>query len=153
MIVFADTSALGSLYLGDEADSSWIMDTILHGEDPVVVCELADVELASLLVRAERDGRIDSAGVSERLSAYARHTADDGPIGVVHVATETFAEARALVLQSSLRTLDAIHLAAARLVSSSSADTVALLTRDARQAGAATDLGLVLYEAPSQTSG
>ena len=148
MIVFADTSALGSAYLGDEADGSWIAGVIFDGEDPVVVCELADVELASLLARAESDGRIDGAGVSERLDAYADHTADDGPIGVLPFAEGTVAQARAFVLGTPIRTLDAMHLAAARLLAESSGDTVALLTRDVRQAGAAVDLGFTLYEAP-----
>ncbi|MDA8071801.1 MAG: type II toxin-antitoxin system VapC family toxin [Actinomycetota bacterium] len=149
MIVFADTSALGSAYLGDEADGSWIADTIFEGQDPVVVCELVDVELASLLARAQRDGRIDAAGVSERLDAYADHTADDGPIGVVPLAKDTLAQARAFVLQTPVRTLDAIHLAAARLLADATADTVVLLTRDVRQASAATSLGFRLHEAPS----
>ena len=64
MIVFADTSALGSVYLGDEEDGSWIEWVIFDGPDPVVVCELADVEFASLLARARREDRIDEAGVA-----------------------------------------------------------------------------------------
>ncbi|MHB8293132.1 MAG: type II toxin-antitoxin system VapC family toxin [Acidimicrobiales bacterium] len=142
----ADTSALGSAYLGDEADGSWVADVIFDGEDPVVVCELADVELARLLARAERDGRIDSAGVSERLDAYAGHTADDGPIGVVPLAEGTLAQARAFVLGTPIRTSDAIHLAAARLLAEPSGDTVVLLTLDVRQARAAVDLGFTLYD-------
>ena len=147
MIVFADTSALGSVYLGDDADGSWIAEVIFDGHDPVVVCELADVELASLLARARRDGRIDVAGVAERLDAYGCHTADDGPIGVVPVARETLARARSIVLQAPVRTLDAIHLAAAQILADASDDIVVLLTRDARQASAAADLGVMLYEA------
>ena len=43
MIVFADTSAIGSAYLGDESDGRWISDVIFDGPDPVVISELADV--------------------------------------------------------------------------------------------------------------
>ncbi len=148
MIVFADTSAVGSAYLGDDADGSWIAEVVFGGRDPVVVCELTDVELASLLARARRDGRIDEPGVAERLDAYADHTADNGPIGVVPIATETLARARSIVLHAPVRTLDAIHLAAAQLLANASDDVVVLLTRDARQASAAEDLGFPLYEAP-----
>ncbi len=93
MIVFADTSALGSVYLGDEEDGSWIEWVIFDGPDPVVVCELADVEFASLLARARREDRIDEAGVAERLEMYADHTADDGPIGVVPLTGDTLVRA------------------------------------------------------------
>ena len=37
MIVFADTSAIGSAYLGDESDGRWISDVIFEGPDPVVI--------------------------------------------------------------------------------------------------------------------
>jgi predicted nucleic acid-binding protein len=145
LIVFADTSALGSAYLGDEADSEWIGEVIFEGPDPVVVCEMADVELASLLRRAHRDGRIDEAGAYERLDAYTDHTADDGPVGVVPLVGETLARAKSFVLQASVRTLDAVHLAAAQLLADSSDDNVVLLTRDSRQAEAAAALGFTLY--------
>ncbi|MHB1519227.1 MAG: hypothetical protein ACYCVN_13025 [Acidimicrobiales bacterium] len=95
------------------------------------------MELASLLARAERDGRIDAVGVSERLDAYADHTSDDGPIGVVPFVEGALGRARALVLGTPSRTFEAaIHLAAALLLAESSGDTVVLLTRDVCQAGA-----------------
>lgn len=148
MIVFADTTAVASAYLDDEADGSWIAEVLFDGRDPVVVCELTDVAFASLLARARRDGRLDERGVAERLDAYADHTADDGPIGVVPVSTETLARARSIVLHARVRTLDAIHLASAQLLATASDDIVVLLTRDARQASAAVDLGFTLYDAP-----
>ena len=150
MIVFADTSALGSLYLGDEVDGSWIAAVVLDGHDPVAICEVADVELANLLVRARRDGRIDASGVAERLDAYRHHTADDGPIGVVPVTKDTLVRARSIVSQAPVRTLDAIHLAAAQILAETSDDVVVLLTRDSRQAIAAADVGFTLYEAPER---
>lgn len=148
MIVFADTSALGSAYLGDEEDGPWIGDVMFEGPDPVVVCELADVELASLLARARADGRIDENGVTERLDAYNDHTADDGPIGVVPLTVDTLARAQQFVLRAAVRTLDALHLAAAQLLADASDDDVAVLTRDRRQARAAEDLGFALYPRP-----
>jgi predicted nucleic acid-binding protein len=150
LIVFLDTSALGSMYLGDEDDGAWIAEVVFTGHDPVVVCELADVELASLLARALRGGRITEAEVAERLDAWADHTCDDGPIGVAPVRSDTLARARSLVLEEQVRTLDAIHLAAAQVLAEASDDAVTLLTRDARQASAAVGVGLPLYERPTR---
>ena len=131
MTLFTDTSALGSAYLGDEIDAEWIGNVLFEGSDPVVICELADVEFASLPARAKSDGRIDEAGLTERLDAYDDHTADDGPIGVVPLTHATLVRARELVLRTSVRTLDALHLAAAGLLADASDDTVMILTNDA----------------------
>ena len=145
MILFADTSALGSAYPGDEIDAEWIGNVLFEGSDPIVICELADVEFAGLPARAKSDGRIDEAGMTERLDAYNDHTADDGPIGVVPLTHATLVRARELVLRTSVRTLDALHLAAAGLLADASDDTVMILTNDARQATAAEALGFALY--------
>lgn len=149
MIVFVDTSALGAAHLGDEADGEWIARVLLEGVDPEVVCELADVELASLLALARRDGRIDAAGMEERLARYAAHTSDGGPIGVVPLTGATVRAARQMVLEAPVRTLDALHLAAARQLAEASADPIELLTLDDRQADAAAALGLPLFRRPA----
>ncbi|HEY5303014.1 MAG TPA: type II toxin-antitoxin system VapC family toxin [Acidimicrobiales bacterium] len=146
MIIFADASAVGSAYLGDEADGHWISDVIFDGPDPVVISELADVEFASLLVRANSDGRIDESEMAECLAAYKVDTADDGPIGVVPISHDSFSRAQQFVLQVSIRTLDALQLAAAQLLSDTNDDDVVVLTLDHRQAVAAQALGLALYD-------
>ena len=148
MIVFVDTSALGSVYLGDEADGRWIGDVIFNGPDPVVICEIADVEMASLLAQARRDGRIDDSGVTERVDAYNDHTAVDGPIGVLPLNHDTLARAQQFALRVQVRTLDALHLAAAQILAEASDDEISILTRDIRQASAAEDLGLTLFTQP-----
>lgn len=114
----------------------------------MVICELADVELASLLRRARRDGRIDDDGVSERLDAYRAHTAATGPLAVVPLNQATIGRARELVLKTTVRTLDALHLAAAQLLAEVSKEDIILLTRDAAQATAAAALGFSLYAVP-----
>ncbi len=150
MIVYLDTSALGSAYLGGEAAAGWISDVLLSGPDPVVTSELTDVELASLLARARRDGRIDTAGVRDRLDAYAAHTADPGPIGIAPVTRTTLVRAADFVLRAPVRTLDAIHLAAARLLAESGSEEIAILTRDVRQGQAAAALGFALHPRPAR---
>ncbi len=142
MILFVDTSALGSVYLDDEVDSTRIAQVIFHGPDPVVLSELADVELASLLARARREGRIDETGMADCLAAYLRHTADNGPLGVLPLTHDTVLRAREIVLDFPVRTLDALHLAAASILADASEEHVAILTRDVRQASAAQSLGL-----------
>ena len=150
MIIFADTSVIGSAYLGDESNGHWISDVIFDGPDPVVISELADVEIASLLVRANSDGRIDASEMAECLAAYKEHTADDGPIGVVPITHESFSRAQQFVLQVSIRTLDALHLASAQLFADAIDDNVVVLTLDRRQAVAAQALGLTLYDGPAK---
>jgi predicted nucleic acid-binding protein len=145
LIISADTSALGCAYLGDEVDANWICDVIFNGPDPVVICELVDVELASLLDDARSDHRIDGEGIHERLEAYQDHTADDGPIGVVPLTHEIVERAQRFVLKASLRTLDALHLAAAQQVADAGNDEITILTLDDRQARAAEILGFTLY--------
>ena len=148
MIVFADTSALGSAYLGDEADAGWMGEVIFAGSDPVVVSQLAEVEFASLLSRARSDGRLDHDGVSERLDAFADDSSDGGPIGVLPLNAETIIDARSIVLRWPVRTLDALHLATARLLAAGTDDDVAVLSRDRRQIAAAEQIGLALLTQP-----
>jgi predicted nucleic acid-binding protein len=150
MIIFADTSAIGSAYLGDEAHGRWISDVMLDGPDPVVISELVDVEFAGLLVRAKSDGRISASEMAECLAAYTEHTADDGPIGVVPITHDSFSRAQQFVLQVSIRTLGALHLATAQLLADTNDDNVVVLTLDHRQAVAAQALGLTLYEGPAK---
>jgi predicted nucleic acid-binding protein len=145
VIVYVDTSALGSAYLDDEADGEWIGELVLRGPDPAVTCELTDVELGSAFARAWRAGRIDEAGASARLEVYEAHTADGGPLGIVPVTHDTLLMARSFVLRTSIRTIDAVHLAAARILADGCKDEVVILTRDNRQGAAAAALGFTLH--------
>jgi hypothetical protein len=79
-----------------------------------------------------------------QLRQEAADTSDAGPLGVLPVSHETFAAARKFVLQTDIRSLDALHLASARDLTESAAD-VAVLTRDRRQAAAARALGFRLH--------
>ena len=152
MIVFADTSALGSAYLGDEADGSWIRQILFDSEHQVVISQLADVEFASLLARARRSGRLDGDGLTELLEAYEDDTDDDGSLAVVPLTRDTFVTARQFVFEASVRTLDALQLASAEVLSNSRNERVDFLTRDVRQAQAAEALGFTLL-GPGPESG
>ena len=148
MIVFVDTSALASAYLGDESDGSWIAEVIFDGPDPVVVSELADLEIARTLAGARQSGRIDIDEMNDRLDAYNDHTTTDGPIGALPVTSDTIQRAKQFVLRGKLRSLDSLHLAAAQLLAETSNEDVVILTRDDKQSLGAEDLGFTLYPAP-----
>ncbi len=146
MIIFADTSALGSMYLDDEEDGAWIRQVIFDGDHQVVISQLADVEFVSLLERAKQRGRIDDDGLAERLAAFEDDTDDEGTLAVVPLTRDTFLTARHFVLAAAVRTLDALQLACADAVFNSSSEPVSILTRDLRQAEAATALGFTLFQ-------
>lgn len=103
------------------------------------------IEVSGALVRAGRVGRGDSgtliAALDEDLSA-------DGPINVVAAPSDQVeASALELAREHGLRTLDAWHLATARLTAPKLAapgEPVAFATRDAEQAAVAESLGFAL---------
>lgn len=146
MIVYIDTSALGRVYLGDQTDSAELSRVVCEGDRPVITSELTDVEIASAFARASREGVIDPATAGALLQQYAADTSDAGPVGVVALDSDTIALAQRYVLSASLRTLDAIHLAACTRFAESTADEVRLLSRDHRQIEAARALGIALVE-------
>lgn len=146
MIIYIDTSALGRIYLGDQSDSAALADVLYDGSDPVVTSELTDVEIASTIARAQRNGAIDAADADNLLARYTADTSDSGPLGVIPLGSATMALAREYVHVTPVRTLDAIHLAACTRVADMTADTVLLLSRDNRQNDAARALGLGIFE-------
>ncbi|HEU0168901.1 MAG TPA: type II toxin-antitoxin system VapC family toxin [Chloroflexota bacterium] len=141
--VYADTSALSSLYLLDEGDAAHVAELLAQAN--VVTSELTKVEVASSLARAHRDRRIDAATLENALQAFDGHVDNDGPITVLPLGQETFRRARSFVLSTRVRTLDALHLASARNLALATGEEVQVLTRDRRQAEAAVALGLPLH--------
>jgi predicted nucleic acid-binding protein len=134
---YVDTSALAKLYVL-EADSdafeAWFADAM-----PVAISLLARVEMASLLRKHARTGRLDAARVAE-IEADLEGDVAAGCIVVVDVPAATLHLARALIANHSvhgLRTLDALQLASAI---GSSART--FVTADDKLAGAARACGL-----------
>lgn len=146
MILYIDTSALGRVYLGDQSDSTQLSHILYDGDCPVITSELTDIEIASTLARASRDGAITAVTADELLDRYAADTSDTGPLGVIGLDSDTIALAQRYVRQTPLRTLDAIHLAACARFGESTPDEVRLLSRDNRQNDAAQALGIGLAE-------
>ncbi len=132
---YFDTSAFVKRYV-DEPGSLEIR-RLLRGRRPISSV-LLRVEVPSALRR-----RRDEAALSAR--AFARLLrqveADDASWQLVPLSDEIVATARSRVLQQSLRTLDAIHLASAEALHREGL-RIPFVTADARQADAGRTIGL-----------
>jgi uncharacterized protein len=142
-ILYADTSALVRAYFADEPEHETLRKLLIEGDQPVVASELARIEFASAVASAFRSGRLAQAD-----RVRARFDADCGDDGVITLLrldpTDTFELAYQLVASHELRTLDAIHVAVALtdVTTLAAGEPVAFVTRDQRQAAAATAHGL-----------
>lgn len=141
--LYADTSAVVGAYLADEPGHEELAATLFDGADPVVTSELTRVEFASAVAAAVRAGRLpEGTGLLERFDADC---GDEGPLLMLRFdAAQVLPLGRRLVGVHRLRTLDALHLAVALTAAATVADEVVLLSRDARQAEAAAELGLAV---------
>jgi uncharacterized protein len=72
---------------------------------------LTTVELLSLLARKHREGLLSAAGIMQVQNTFLSHVRDE--YLVVLLETAVVVQARTLVSQYALRTLDAIQLASA----------------------------------------
>lgn len=140
---YADTSALIRAYFADEPDHPQLRALLLEGHAAVLTSELARIEFASAVMAAARAGRL---GTPENLlQRFDSDCGDGGPIALVRLEAEALlAVARDLVVSHALRTLDAIHVAAAlaELPALPEGEDLTFVTRDRAQAQAAADLGL-----------
>ena len=132
---YFDTSALVKRYV-DEPGSLEIRRLLRARR--VMSSVLLRVEVLSAL-RRRRDEAVLSARAFARL--LRRAGADDASWQLVPVSDEIVAVARSRVLQQSLRTLDAIHLASAETLHRVGL-RIPFVTADARQADAGRAIGL-----------
>jgi hypothetical protein len=136
---YIDTSALLKWYVREARSDEF--ETFIRQAEDAIISQLAVVELRCALARRRRAGTIDSE--AERI-AYDTFTQDVtlGHLRVVAASTLWFADALALIEnlpRIPLRTLDALHLAAAR---AGGCDAIA--TADRVMADAARALALAL---------
>jgi len=134
---YIDTSALLTWYLperGSEAFGHWIAT-----QDEARISVLTRVEVHATLARKNRNREIREDEVRQAAGAFLADL-DDGPFVVHRLEEPHWAEAEALVdslATSSLRTLDALHLACARIEQAS-----VFATADLKLAAAARMLGM-----------
>jgi uncharacterized protein len=110
--VYVDTSVLGAYYC-PEPLSGTAESTLRKIRGPVV-STLSDVEFCSLISRKRRLSELTERQASEILNLFDAHVAE-GFYRRISLSAEHFFKARQLVsvADSGLRTLDALHLAAA----------------------------------------
>ena len=144
-LLYADTSALARAYLDDEPEHHELRRLLLEGGETVVTSELAQLELASAVTGAAAARRIRAP--AKLLTAIDTDCSDDGHIVLLTFRPDRLlAPARRLVVEHTLRALDAVHLAVALVdcpVLAGGEETV-FVTRDERQARAARRLGLIV---------
>lgn len=107
----------------------------------VVSSAIAPVEAASALWRRKTGGDVTDANFAAIRARLAR---DRGHWELVELTGDVLARAEQVVEQVGVRTLDAIHLASALILSTAAGadQPVAFVTADARQRDAAGALGL-----------
>jgi uncharacterized protein len=118
-MAYWDTSCLVKLY-APEADSSIFKAHVVNGAT-VVTCEIARMELWATLCRKEAAGDLGAGGARKALQAH------DADVAAGHIVVEAMDAAVATEYETiieqfhgqtpalPLRTLDAIHLASARV--------------------------------------
>jgi predicted nucleic acid-binding protein len=130
-------------YFADEPEHDELRSRLLEGEEAVVSSELTRVEFASAIAVAARGERLRDPRLF--LDRFDADCGDDGPIALLRLDPEQVLPfAYRLVTEHDLRTLDAVHLAVAATSATvlATGESVVLVTRDERQAAAATAMGL-----------
>lgn len=130
MTLYADTSALLKRYI-DEADSERAVE-LLASDRLLVTGRHTVVEVRRNLARL-----ITGSALTAARSAFAT---DLDSLSIVELDASTCELAATIAEQMGVRTLDALHLGAARRLGT----TLTFLTFDVRQAQAARTLGLTV---------
>lgn len=135
---YFDTSALVKRYVDEEGRAK--VQQLLRRHQ-CVTSALLPVEFRSALRRRVADGSLDSRPVSEILKRFA---ADREFWALVEVTSEVLQAAEQLLASHPLRTLDALHVASAKLFADRLPTVaIAFVSADARQTGVAAALGMV----------
>lgn len=133
MTLYADTSAILKRYV-EEPDSGRAAE-LLGGDDALVTGRHSVVEVRRNLARL-----LSGTSLVEARSAFAE---DLAAFSIIELDASTCELAATIAEQTGVRTLDALHLGAARRLGR----TTTLLTFDVRQADAARSLGFAVVGA------
>lgn len=134
--LYVDTSVLAKRYLSEAFSDE--VDDFLAGSAPVSISSLTLVEMRSLVGRRRREGYLDEV-FEARLWASLEEDIAEGYV-LTHPLTDEHASGAgrllAMLSQTPLRTLDALHLAVARAIGAGG-----LATADRVMAAGAEQLG------------
>ena len=139
--LFADTSALLKWYIAEARSDD--VDALFVAQSSIAISRLAGVEFCGALGRRRRSRQITGRLEKAALNLFYTHQRD-GNIVVLPLADTTCAEAEHLMRAYpgiGLRTLDAMHLAAAKLMRA-----VEFASADRIQIAAAKAMGLRVYD-------
>jgi predicted nucleic acid-binding protein len=130
--IFLDTSAFAKLYVAEEGSVE--LAELVYTAESIAVSAIVLPETLSALRRLVREGKIEESDYGLLKERLCR---DIATIQVVSLADETIRRAVAVIENSSIRSLDAIHVGAALAV-----DASLFVTADSRQTEAARAAGL-----------
>ncbi len=135
--IYLDSSALAKLYVPEpESDT---LEAFLQGRRDLMISELAITEVLSAVARRRREDMITAHQAFDIRDAVLAD-ADSGSFQRLDMSPVVHREAERLLFHIdsvALRTLDALHVAAARLGSATH-----VVTYDARMRAAALHVGL-----------
>jgi predicted nucleic acid-binding protein len=114
-VIYLDTSWLVKLFV-DEGDAEAV-HRIVSADPAVLVSELSFVEFHAAVARRRRNGSLAPRTAASLVSRFRRQWTDRARIPL---SLEVVSRAADLVAVHPLRTLDALHLASALLVSAGS---------------------------------
>ena len=134
-MAYIDTSVLAAYYCPEKLSA--IVQAELARDKTPTISPLVEVELCSAVASKVRIGELSPDAASQVISLFQLHVTD-GRYHLIPIATREYALARDWIsrLNVSLRTLDALHLAAAF------AQGMTCLTADKLLAKAAGQLGV-----------
>ena len=146
-VAYLDTSAFLRLFL-DELDSEQVSSAIQE-PDELYALRLVLTEARVTLERLRREGRLSPEDHARTMDAAGLYW--ETQIQVLEMSEDTFTSAeRVAILQPGLRTLDALHLGAARVLRDELRPTpVAFIACDNRLLRAASAIGFSTPIAPS----
>jgi predicted nucleic acid-binding protein len=138
---FVDTSALGRRYLS-EVGTAWTVGWIESAAGNVImISELTTVEMMAVFAHLQRMGTLSAPNATRLQNDFLFHATHEYLI--VPVDSSVFGRASSLVRKHTLRTLDALHLAAALKAVALLQEPMTFVSGDKRQLTAAAAEGFV----------
>ena len=139
---YVDTSLLAARYIATPDAARFRRLLRSHR---LVTSAITPAELSSVLAQRRAAGDL----VESACDAILQRLADDRQYwDSIPVTEEVLSKAEAVIHRTGARTLDAVHLASALLRRDAGLLSLPFLTRDARQARAARELGLAVIGVP-----
>ena len=135
---YCDTSAMAKRYVREPGRAALLR--LLTGHR-IVSSVIMPVELNSAFVRRTRDGTLATVALPR---LFTRVGDDRVHWTLVATTAEVLAEAETLIENNPLRTLDALHVASARVFQQQLRAPLLFISADKRQLAAATREGLTV---------